>query len=78
MSATVNLYIDMLFKQYEKTTLTRKEVSDVLGISISSLDILILRDQLPFRFVRVGCSQKARYVFPIVEVANYLAFEKVA
>ena len=75
---SVELYTDLLFKKYEKIALTRKEVSKVLEISLTSLDTLISNNDLPIRFKRMGNSQKARYVFPILEVANFLAFEDAA
>lgn len=75
---TVELYVDILLKKYKKTQLTRKELSEVLEISVSSLDILIQKEQLPIRYKRIGNSQKARYIFPILEIANFLAFEEAA
>lgn len=75
---TVQIYIDMLFKKYNKTQLTRNEVAEVLEISLASLKILISNDTLPIRYKRIGSSQKARYVFPIVEIANFLAFQSAA
>ncbi len=72
------LYVNLLYKKYNKTQLTRKEIADVLEISLSSLDTLIANNTLPIRFKRIGNSQKARYIFPILEVANFLAFEDAA
>jgi hypothetical protein len=78
MNSTVQLYIDLLFRKYSKTQLTRQELADTLEISVSSLENLILKGGLPIRYKRIGISQKARYVFPIIEVANFLAFAEVA
>lgn len=78
MNSTVQLYIDLLFKKYSKTQLTRQELADTLEISVSSLEGLILKGELPIRYKRIGVSQKARYVFPVVEVANFLAFADAA
>ena len=75
---SIEIYVDFLFKKYNKTQLTRKEIADVLEISLSSLDTLIANNTLPIRFKRIGNSQKARYIFPILEVANFLAFEDAA
>lgn len=74
----VEMYMNLLFKKYEKTSLTRKELAKVLEISLTSLDTLIANNTLPIRYRRIGNSQKARYVFPILEVANFLAFEQAA
>ena len=72
------VYIDLLYKKYDKTQLTRKEVAEVLEISTSSLDTLIASNTLPVRYRRIGNSQKARYIFPILEIANFLAFQDAA
>jgi len=72
------LYVNLLYKKYNKTQLTRKEVAEVLEISLTSLDTYISNNTLPIRFKRIGNSQKARYIFPILEVANFLAFEDAA
>ncbi|WP_434658568.1 pyocin activator PrtN family protein [Sulfurimonas sp. NW9] len=71
-------YMNLLYKKYNKTQLTRKEVAEVLEISLTSLDTLITNNTLPIRYRRIGNSQKARYIFPILEVANFLAFEDAA
>lgn len=76
--SNTELYVDLLYKKYNKTQLTRKEIAEVLEISLSSLDTLIANNSLPIRFKRIGISQKARYIFPILEVANFLAFADVA
>lgn len=78
MNQTVQLYIDLLFKKYGKTALNRQELAEALEISVSSVEALILKGKLPIRYKRIGESQKARYVFPIVEVANFLSFVDAA
>ena len=67
-------YDEMLFKKYNSTTLNKKQVANELGISISTLDRAINNDQLPIRNKRIGDSLKARYVFPLKEIAAYLDF----
>ena len=74
----VEIYINFLFKKYNKMQLTRKEVATELEISLTSLDTLIATNTLPVRYKRIGKSQKARYIFPIVDIANFLAFEDAA
>jgi len=69
------VYIDLLYKKYDKTQLTRKEVASVLEISLPTLDALISTNNLPIQYRRIGNSQKARYIFPILEIANFLAFQ---
>jgi len=67
-------YDEMLFNKYQKTTLTRKEVSQELSISLSTLERSINDGSLPIRFKRIGNSTKAKYIFPIKSVADYLDF----
>ena len=72
------VYIDLLYKKYDKTQLTRKEVASVLEISLPTLDALISTNNLPIQYRRIGNSQKARYIFPILDIANFLAFQDAA
>ncbi len=78
MNSTTQMYVDLLYRKYGKTQLTRIELAETLEISVSSLEGLILKGDLPIRYKRIGVSQKARYVFPIIEVANFLAFADAA
>ena len=78
MTDNTRYYVKSLEQKYKKPQLSRKELVEVLDISLTSLDSLISKNQLPIRYKRIGKSQKARYIFPIIEVANYLAFESVA
>lgn len=71
---TNEFYINFLVNKYNKTQLNRKEVASELGISLTTLENLINNNQLPIRHKRIGLSQKARYIFPIIEVANFLTF----
>lgn len=72
---TVQFYINYLTKKYNVVNLSRKELAAELGISLTTLMTVINDGQLPIRYIRLGLTQKARYLFPIVEVAHYLAFE---
>ena len=67
-------YDEILFNKYQKTTLTRKELSQELSISLSTLERSLNDGSLPIRFKRIGDSSKARYVFPLKAVADYLDF----
>lgn len=64
--------LNLIFQKYNKLTLTRTELAKELSISLSSLDNLMQNNQLPIRYKRLGESQKAKYAFPIQEVANFL------
>ena len=75
---SIELYTDLLFKKYNKTQLSKKEMASVLEISISTLDNLISKNDLPIKYQRIGKTQKARFVFPLLEIANFLAFQEAA
>ena len=74
MNDTLKFYINFLTNKYNKTQLNRKVLCEELDISLSTLDNLINNKQLPIKYNRIGLSQKARYIFPVIEVANFLSF----
>lgn len=65
---------EMLFNKYQKTTLNRKEVAQELSISLSTLERHLNEGSLPIRHKRLGNTAKAKYIFPIKAVADYLDF----
>lgn len=69
-----NIILQLLFEKYGKLTLTRDEVSRELSISVSYLDKLVVSNQLPIRYHRLGNSQRAKYAFSLNDVADYLNF----
>ncbi len=70
----VQIYVDFLIKKYNKVTLTRSELAKELNLSISTLERMLDKKTLKIRHRREGNSQKAKYIFPIVEIANYLSY----
>lgn len=67
-------YDEMLFNKYQKVTLNRKEVSQELSISLSTLERHLNDGTLPIRYKRVGDGPKSRYIFPLKGLADYLDF----
>jgi len=67
-------YDEMLFNKYKKTTLTRKEVSQELSISLSTLERNLDNGTLPIRYKRIGNGPKSKYIFPLKSVSDYLDF----
>lgn len=67
-------YDEMLLSKYNKVTLTRKELSKELSVSLSTLDKGLEDGSIPIRYLRLGNSSKARYSFPIKNVAYYLEY----
>ena len=66
------LYVDYLLKKYDKLGLNRKETAKEIGISLSQLDKLLRAGVGLPNYKRLGRSQKARIVFPINEIADFL------
>lgn len=66
--------LDILIEKYNKVTLSRAEVARELSISKSHLSDLISENLLPIPHKRIGNSQKAKYIFKITDVANYLEY----
>lgn len=64
----------MLFMKYNKITLNRKEVAQELSISLSTLERNLQENSLPIKFKRIGNGPKARYIFPLKSVADYLDY----
>jgi hypothetical protein len=59
-------------KYPNKETLTKKELSTELGVSVSSINhYLQLGEGLP-PYIRFGSKDKGRILFPIVNVVDYL------
>ena len=67
-------YDEMLFNKYQKTTLTRKEVSHELSISLSTLERNLNDGTLPIRYKRIGNGPKSKYIFPLKGLSDYLEF----
>ena len=65
-------YVDYLLKKYDKLGLNRKETAIEIGISLSQLDKLLKAGVGLPNYKRLGRSQKARIVFPINEIADFL------
>ena len=69
--------LDLLMDKYNKTTLSRYETAEALGIAVSTLDLRVKRCEDAPRYKRLGNTPKARVLFPIIEVAKYLSRDLV-
>ena len=69
--------LDLLMDKYNKTTLSRRETAEALGIAVSTLDLRVKRCEDVPRYKRLGNTPKARVLFPIIEVAKYLSRDLV-
>jgi len=66
-----------LFNKYNKLALDKKELANELGVSVMNINRRIMQndlESLPY-FVRMGKGKKARYLFPISSIAQFLNSE---
>jgi predicted DNA-binding transcriptional regulator AlpA len=61
----------------KKMTLNKKEVSGVMGISLSTLDNYIARGYKLPKYIKMGNSKNSVVRFNIVDVAKFLANAQV-
>lgn len=78
MNHNSNHYVDILYRKYNRLVISREELSEELYLSVSTIERLINQRNLPIGYKREGTGKKAKYIFPIQEVANYLTCCKVA
>ena len=68
------LILKDLKKQYKKTALSIKEVAQELGVSINTIRLGIKNGKGIPKYRKVGGGKmRHRVIFPIVEVARFLA-----
>ncbi len=67
------IYRDLKSK-YDKSTLDIKEVANEISCSVSTINFYLARGGIGIpKHKKIGTSKKARVVFSIVDVAEYLA-----
>ena len=69
-----NILVGLLYKKYDKLILSKKEVTNELGISESKLDYLMSndKDKIPL-FFKFGDKKNSKVGFSIIDVSNFLA-----
>lgn len=77
MNTTTN-YIDKaicedLLNRYNKTTLSKSELANELGVSVSSINTYIKKGYGIPEYTKFGNAKNAKVLFPIVCVAKYLS-----
>lgn len=59
--------------RYQKSTLTKKELANELGVSVSSINKYIgLGTGIP-EYIKIGTARNAKVLFPVVNVVEYLS-----
>jgi hypothetical protein len=70
-------FSELIFKdlttRYNKSTLTKKELSHELGVSLSSINNYIVKGEGIPEYTKVGTGKNGKVLFPIVNVVDYLS-----
>ena len=62
-----------LNKRYKKATLTKKELANELGVSVSSINSYIVKGTGIPEYIKVGTGKNGKVLFPVVNVVDYLS-----
>ena len=62
-----------LTSRYQKSTLTKKELSLELGVSVSSINSYITKGEGIPEYIKVGTGRNGKVLFPVVNVVDYLS-----
>jgi len=65
------IYKDLSTKYGE--TLTKRELSEVLKVSVSSINNYIVRGEGIPEYIKMGTSRNSKVLFPMVNVVDYLS-----
>ena len=64
---------EYLSEKYNKAALSKKECAGEIGISVSTIDTYISKNDGMPNYIKLGSSKNARIIFPIEEVAKFLS-----
>lgn len=68
------VFVKDLKKQYKKTALNIQELADELGVSVNTVRLGIKQGKGMPRYKKIGGGkERQRVIFPIIEVAKFLA-----
>ncbi len=62
-----------MMKKYNKSTLTKKELSKELGVSVSTINKYIGDKEGIPEYIKVGTGKNGTVLFPVVNVVDYLS-----
>ena len=71
MQNTETNYMELLYEIYGKLALSKKELSQTLGISVRTLNTRISQNMDIPAYIK-GNARNAKIIFPIAEVAKYM------
>lgn len=69
-----NKIIEMLEKKYKSFLLTKKQLAEILSLSVSGIDNLLARksENLP-EHIKMGQGAKSSIRFSVISIARYLS-----
>ena len=73
MNDQVKTILEELRERYGKATLSKREMANELGVSMSTLDLYISKGYGVPNYKKLGKAKNAKMVFSIVDVAKFLA-----
>ena len=62
-----------LNNRYKKSTLTKQELANELGMSVSSINTYIGKGEGIPEYIKVGNAKNGKVLFPVVNVVSYLS-----
>ena len=72
-NSTAEMIYQDLKSRYNKATLTKKEYSNELGLSVSTIDLYMQKGLGIPNYKKLGTAKNAKVVFSIIDVAEYLS-----
>jgi len=73
MNDQAKTILEELRERYGKATLSKREMANELGVSMSTLDLYISKGYGVPNYKKLGKAKNAKMVFSIVDVAKFLA-----
>lgn len=64
---------EYLLNKYNKSVISKKEYANENGISVSTVDNHIAKNEGVAKYIKLGNSKNAKILFPIIEVAKFLS-----
>ena len=64
---------EYLLNKYNKSVINKKEYANENGISVSTVDSHIAKNEGVAKYIKLGNSKNAKILFPIIEVAKFLS-----
>ena len=70
------IVFDTVYQEYQTFLLSRKDTAQILGLSLSSLDRLVLQENLSCRKIGNGNAKNKTVKFPLPQLVEYIINQK--